>query len=181
VVLVPLDDEVGPAAGGARAAEVAEHPPDEEAGFEARAGEDPRDQRRAGRLAVRAGDDDVRPAGEVHLLQGGGEREVAQAAADRLLHLWVVGPHGVADDHELGVRGDVRGTEADLHLDAQAGEEVRHRRVRAGVRAADPVPALPEELRERAHPHPADGAEVYIHPDKSLSLRPRLIPPGTAP
>ena len=113
--------------------------------------EDPGEQRGRGRLAVRAGDDEVVRLAQEIGLQRLGQREVKALGLERRLQLRVAALDRVADDEDHVLRGQVLRLVAGLDRDALFLEEGRHRRVDVLVGAGDGVALVAQHRGHRAH------------------------------
>ena len=96
------------------------------------------------------------------MAQGLGHGQVGEAQPRQFDGLGVGGPDHVADDHQIGSRGEIGGRVAGHHLDAQAGEEVGHRRVDVLVRTGDREALLLEHAGHGGHAGAADADEVDV-------------------
>ena len=141
VVLVPLDHELAAAADPVAALEVLGDAADEHARIGAAVRQQPAGQRRRGRLAVRAGDDDRARCPQEVVADGLGQRAVADLPIQHFLELGVAARDGIADDDEIEVGGDVLGAVALESRDALLQQEVAHRRVDVLVGSANVVAA----------------------------------------
>jgi hypothetical protein len=148
VVLVGLDAEVFAVGQTEGRAEVLGDAADQKRRVEPGALEQPGEDRRRRRLAVRTGDgDDVSPAQEL-LLDHGGRRRVRNAPLEQRFELVVPAADRVADDHHVRDDIEVVGRKLRGVLDAQLLELRRHGRVDRGVRAGDAVPLRAQQSGE---------------------------------
>ena len=165
VVLVALDGEGVARAGARRALEVGHAPADQEAGVLSGGFEEPGDEGRRRRLAVRAGDDDAPLLRKDQRAEELGERAVEQLGGEERYGLLVVGADDVADDDEVrraaaAGSGEVLRVVADHHVDPERREVVAHRRVDARVGAGDLEPGVHQHAGERGHGGAADAHDV---------------------
>ena len=166
VVLVALDHErVGRRAEVAAGRRILRHAADEKARVAAVLAQEKRGERGRGRLAVRAGHDDVAPVPEHEVVQQGRQRgERQRAGVEQPLDLGVAAGHGVADDHQVGREFfQPGGIVALVDGDAGLGEHRAHRRIDAAVGAEHLVAGGAREQRGIAHRRSADAHEINAH------------------
>jgi hypothetical protein len=176
VVLVPLDDEVRPASFAKAPAEVQGVPPHQHRGVSTGGVQQEGDEARGGGLSVGAAQHDGVSARDGELVERVGERAIGQALVDGGARLGVVRPHGVADDHQVGLGlQHVLGAEALVDGDAPGREQRAHGRIQVSVRAGHAHAARVQEPRQRAHAGAGDGDEV----DAARRLAHALTPPRT--
>jgi hypothetical protein len=118
---------------------------------------------------VGAGDHEALPLAEEHRLERARHRRVGDASIDGRARFDVVLATDVADDHEIGPIGEVRGVEAGLGLDAVACEGVAHGRIERHVAPGDPMPHGLQEAREGAHAGAGHADQVNMHPSACSS------------
>ena len=160
VVLVALDDEVGPRSEGVAGVEVERDPAHQERGIRPEIGQAPGQQRRGGGLAVGARHHHRRPARQEDQAQELRHGEIRDAGVQDGLQLRVAPGDGVAHHHEIGPLFQVCGVPALLHGDAQPGQEFAHGRIDAGVGAAHPAALRLQHAGERGHGSAADAEDV---------------------
>ena len=159
VVFVALNHEPV-AVGETRAlAKVVRDASDEEARVEAVMLEQPCEQRRGGRLAMRAGDDERAFAAQELVLEQLRQRAVVELLPERELGLGVTARDGVADDDQVRFVREV-GLAERLGRDAALLEEGGHRWVDALIGAADRDAALLQRRGDGGHCGAANADEM---------------------
>jgi hypothetical protein len=113
------------------------------------------------------------PVAQEQLLQHLGQRRVIKLPVQDRFHLGVAPFHGVADDHDFGVGGNVLGAIPGVEHDARAFQKGGHRRINVFVRTGDGEAAFPQRRRHRSHGGAADPDEMKIsgRADHAVSLR----------
>ena len=133
VVFVPLQHgEIG-IRKTAAAAQITGDAADHEAGVQPGVLHQPRQHGRGGGFAVGAGHHVVALAAQEVFLHRLRQGEVAQAPLEHGFHLLIAAAHGVADDDDVRVRGDVGGLVAFKQGDALLLQEGGHGGVNVGV------------------------------------------------
>ena len=157
VAFIRLDDHVIAASEPRVAAEGAQAAADHRRRIEARPLEHQRHHRRGRRLAVRAGDGDA--VAKAHQFREHlGARNHRNPAPPRLVHLGIPRLDRRRRHHDIRV-ADVRSVVPARDADAEAGEPRRHVR-RPGIRAADLVAEVRQQLRDAAHADAADADKM---------------------
>src|SRR5215469_3371579 len=85
-----------------------------------------------------------------------------QLAIEHFLNLDISAGDGVADDDQVGRRGQVFCVERTGEWNGKRFEQRRGRRIYARVGASDPVAALAQHARERGHGRAADANHVDV-------------------
>src|SRR6516225_1958755 len=85
-----------------------------------------------------------------------------QLAIEHFLDLDISAGEGVADDDQVGGRGQVFCVERTGEWNGKRFEERRGRRIYARVGASDPVAAFAQHARERSHGRAADANHVDV-------------------
>ena len=129
VVFVTLDHEPFGVGEAGPLPQIAGDAADEERRIQARALEHPGQERGGGGLAVGAGHHQRTPPPDEELLEQFGQRAVAQLAFQHRLGLGIASGDGIADDHQVGLVGQVDLGIAGHHPDAPFGQEGGHRRI----------------------------------------------------
>jgi hypothetical protein len=160
VVLVALQNPVGPLLPGAALRQVMGQAADQVRGLASRVLEDPRQERRRGGLAVRSGHHQIVGLAQEIGLQRLGQREVIPLRFQRRLQLRIPALDRVAhhEDHVLG--GQIFRAVTRLDGDALFRQEGRHRRVDVLVGTGDRVALVAQHRRHRAHRGPANAHEM---------------------
>jgi hypothetical protein len=138
VVLVGLDHE-RPAAKPRRHAEVLRHAADEKARVQPGVLQNPRQQRRRGGLAVRAGHRQHVPAAQHLLAEPLRAGRVGQVVREDVFDERVAARERIADHAQVGRACELRGVVAFLPGDAGLIELLAHRRINTGIAAAHAV------------------------------------------
>ncbi len=170
VVFVGLDHEEARIGEPRRYAEVQRHPADQEAGIHAGVFEQPRQHRRRGGLAVRAGHRE-HPFAVQHMfpepLRTG---RVRQAAVEDRFHQRIAARHHVADHEQIGLQIDLLRPVPLDKVDAERFELRAHRRIDAGVATGHLVAGAAREHGETAHERAADAERTHCAvPGKSVT------------
>jgi hypothetical protein len=148
VVLVGLDDEVLAVGQAEGRAEVLRDAADQERRIKPRAFQEPGDDRRRRRLAVRARDSDDVPAPQQLLLDHAGGGGVGQPPLEHRLQLRIAAADRIAHDDHIGHGIEVARGEGGRVLDAELLQLRRHRRIHRRIRARDAVPLGAQQPRE---------------------------------
>ena len=163
VVFVGLDHEERRVAQAGRNAEIQWHATDQETRCHVGVFENPGQHRGGRRLAVRAGDAE-NPAPLQHVfrqpLRSG---DIGQALVENRLEQRIATRNRVADDKNIGLQGQLVGSEAFDQVDAGAAQLVAHRRIDVGVTAGYLVAGSHRQLRDAAHESAADTQNMNVH------------------
>ena len=160
LVFVPLDDELVPPPEAEGAAEVLQHPSDEERGIAAARRQRPRHEPGGRRLAVRPRHHDRMPPFQEQSPDRLRHAGVRNAALDRRHRLGVRLRRDVADHHQVGPVVEVIRPVPLEDADTLVEQHRAHGGVDRLVRTAHIVPGVGQEAGERTHPRAADADEM---------------------
>ena len=160
VILVSLNDEVGPAPQAMTLTKVDHDAADEAARIQPGHGEHPGEKRRGGGLAVGPGHNERLRRVQKEPAQGLGHGTVGEAPVEHGLGFRVVSPDDVSHHHEIGRRFQVVGAIALDEVDVLRGQEGAHGRVDVLVGSSDVVARLLEHGGQRSHARATDAHEV---------------------
>jgi hypothetical protein len=174
VVLVGLDDEEARTARPRGGTELGRHAADEEAGREPRMLEDPRQHRRDGRLAVRAGHrQNPSPPQQVLADPLRARTEASPRLEDRL-HERVAAADDVPDHVQVRRERELVGAVALDQLDAGRSQQVAHRWIHIGVAAGDAMAGGGRQLRDTPHEGAADAQDMKMQDRFRTAQRARV-------
>ena len=160
IVLVALDDELLAAAQSIALAEVFRHAADQEIGPAPRHLKDPSQQGSGGGFAVRAGHHQRIVSRQEKLLDRFGKRAIGNLVVEDELEFGIAARDGVADDHQVRPRREIRFGEPVFPANAQFFEQRGGGRVDARVRAAHAIAAFGQHPRQRRHGRAANADQV---------------------
>src|SRR5579872_771620 len=148
VVFVALENEVVDIAEVKAGAEILGDTADQKRRIESGGVEYPRKHGSRGGLAMRSRDDQDFFVSQEFVVQQLWQRAKWDSLIENMLQFDVAAGHGVADYNQVWARFDIPGVERLCDRDAQAAQEVGHRRVRGGVGSGDVEAALLQHSRE---------------------------------
>ena len=172
VVLVAFENELAALGHGEAGAEVLGNSADEKRWLASRHVEDPGQHRCRRRLAMGAGDGQHLPAAQKLLMHQGGHGSERQPLIQHVFHFDIAARKGVADHDQIGARAQVRFRKRLRDHNANARQEIRHRRIGRDIGAGDEKAALLQHAGERRHGGAADSNQM----DMARLHRPCALP-----
>ena len=163
VVFVRFNHELLTLAQSRRHVEIARYAADQNSRLHPRIFQQPGEDARRRRLAMRTCDGHGPAIGEQVAREPLGPRGVRDAAVEQRFDERIAATHDVADDDDIRIQLQLLGVVAFDEIDAHRSKLLRHGRINALIRPRDAMAQLTRQRGDASHECAADAEDMKVH------------------